>query len=187
MVFAMTSGLGVSLPSEYRYLHVYFSLIFTMQKCRFTLFSKSEAKLYIEHYKHNCIMDMKAIKKLTNFNPYYLSRIDPNENQHKNQGRIRAEVAAYFNELVRAFSLDDLCSFMLPELEASQRWFYVASNGILLETDEFNEFLQSWVHAQHICEYKKKQGKYKLEYALPFSEKLNSRSFKVEYNCLRIL
>ena len=61
-------------------------------------------------------MDLKGIRELAIFNPHYLFRIDPKENHSKNQGRIRAEVAAYVNELVRAFGLDDLCSFMLPEL-----------------------------------------------------------------------
>ena len=172
MVIAMTSGLGIHLPPAYGHLHVYFSLIYTMPKCRFTLFSISEAKLYIEHQKQNCIMDMKVIKELTNLNPYYLSRINPKENQYKNQGRIKAEVAAYFSSLVKSFSLDDLCSLMLPELEESQRWFYKASNGIFLDTCEFNEFVQSWVYSQHICEYKKSHGKHKLVYALPFSENL---------------
>ena len=69
IVFAMTSGLGVHLPSEYRHLHVYFSLIYTMPKCRFKLFSESEIKLYIKHQMPRCILDMKAIKELTNFNP----------------------------------------------------------------------------------------------------------------------
>lgn len=63
-------------------------------------------------------MNINEIKEITNFNPYYLSRIDENENKHKNMARIKAEVVSYFTELVQSFSHKDLCAWMIPELEA---------------------------------------------------------------------
>lgn len=167
MVFAMTSGLRIHLPSQYRHLHTYFSLMYTMQKCRFTLFNKNKAKLYIEKYKENCSMSINEIREPTNFNPYYLSQIDANENKYKNKARIKAEVAAYFNELVQSFSHNDLCAWMLPELEAAQRWLYKSSNGVHLSYDDFNELWRAgYTHSTFV----KKRSRYLLTYALPLSD-----------------
>lgn len=130
MVFAMTSGLGIHFPSKYSHLRPYFSLIYTTQKCRMTVFKKSEARAYIKNFKEDCIMGFHSTKESTNLNPYFMSRIDMTANEHRNRGRVKAEVAGYFSELVNSLSIEDLRSWVLPEMEASQRWLYKASNGI---------------------------------------------------------
>ena len=170
MIFAMTSGLGMYLPSRYWHLHEYFSLMYAIYQCRFTIFEESEAKLYIQYFKHNCSMSINIIKSLTNFNPYYLSRINESQSEHENKGRIKAEVSTHFMELVKNIDQNDLCSFMLPKLEGAQKWFYKASNGIPLSQEEYEEFLGSWTYAQHLCDYTKREEEWVLIYPLPLSE-----------------
>lgn len=170
MVFAMTSSLGVYLPSEDRHLHEY--LVYSMDQCPFKLFKKSEAELYIKSFKKNCTMSINTVRSLTNFNPYFLSRINEYQNEYENKGRIKAKVTSYFNELVQNISHDDLCSWMLSEVEMAQKWFYKASNKIPLGQEEVKQFSLSWVYTQHICECTRRKQEYLLIYAIPLSEAL---------------